>query len=69
MAATSGLLAFLALFDEHLSILTISLDTTYIHICTCRSFKVICVKVASRKLVNLYHEFTISSGQAVGMAK
>ena len=27
------------------------------------------VKVASHKLVNPYHEFTISSGKGVGMAK
>ena len=28
-----------------------------------------CVKVASQKLVNRYHEFTISFGKGVGMAK
>ena len=59
MAATSGLFRFSGPF-AYRGILRIPLDTI--------SFQVKdCVKVASHKHVNLYHEFTISFG--VGMAK
>ena len=58
--------ASLALFNGRLVILRIPLDTIFFKV----NFKVKdFVKVASHKLVNRYHEFTISFAKGVGMAK
>ena len=56
----------MAIFNGHLGILRIPLCIL--------SFKVNlkvknCVKVASHKLVNPYHEITIGFGKGVGMGK